>query len=575
MKTMHRMDVVLSGGDRGHVFAVRAGDWGSRQVRARLFVEENYKDGAKGRLSPYAVPDGAMVLHKYAYTDPDGVERATEFFDVDTVDGQEVTFVLPGAPLAAAGEVRGQLTIVLGEEMLSGAVFTVDVLESLHAVEHAGDDQMPALLRLLAAAEKAEEAADDATRRVDGFIAEAEEALGSAVASATGKVDAAVAGVDTRTDDFLDDAQNELNAACSTASTRVDGFLLSADDALDAAVTGASTQVNDFLADAETALNAVVGSATDRVDTAVASAAARADAFLSGVQGTLDAAVLDAGSRATAAVSAANGAAEAAFAALDRLTAPISASGTSPTLKGCVQGTAVRVSARFAPVQAGTGTVSPDNVRPITWTTALTVRHNGASVGTIALPAPLYGLANLPVTADITGGTATDTINLLSDPATANWILTETIPDTNYVSLNIVKDYTGRKSGTGNLLCSHLPLIAFATGANQEGVWGNTTAARVVGVVIKRSRLEPYGATADRGTHIAAAKAWFAAERDAGRPVQILYELLEPRTVTFAPPALAAVDGDNQIAVDGALDVTATGRIGAAGLLARIQALGG
>lgn len=192
--------------------------------------------------------------------------------------------------------------------------------------------------------------------------------------------------------------------------------------------------------------------------------------------------------------------------------------------------------ASFTPTQAGTGTPSPDNIRPISGRNSVKVeRQEDAQTITLTLPRTIYGGE-----VDAQTGEGQEAWKLLTLTGQEKSHIFTTLF---YLDLNApgAYDYT---TGT----CSHYKYRTYGNGA--IGVTsGNNNAAVVY------SPVEKYEISEDG---LAAWKSYLAAQFAAGTPVQIAYKLATPVPFTATGGTeIKALEGVNTLLTDGD-SITAT-----------------
>lgn len=252
---------------------------------------------------------------------------------------------------------------------------------------------------------------------------------------------------------------------------------------------------------------------------------------------------------------------------LERVTAGETKSGTAVQLEGLVDGLALEVTARCAAVQAGEGSPSPNNVRPITGCGQLLIRV-GNGVESHAYPLvlwkPAYGTASRPALVNVTGGTITETMRLLTLTGEEAWrtqnIHTEYVNQVAFSMVELIAD--ADTGGTRSLLpmCSHFP------GAI---TWDVDT----LGVYLAWNQYVNFRVPPSIATTVAQWKAWLAAQAAAGTPVTLLYESTERIQTKISPLWIPALSGRNTVSSASGEMLTVTGRVGGQALLSRLQAL--
>lgn len=193
------------------------------------------------------------------------------------------------------------------------------------------------------------------------------------------------------------------------------------------------------------------------------------------------------------------------------------------------------------PAQGGMGDPSPDNIRPI-------LINNTVQVGqtnTLTLPETVYGGE-----VDAVSGEVAETWGLVTFDGTENWVVSGKFLDNKtdwYYTLPKIPNAVNAVPQKGNEICSHYPHADVSNNNNVQGcaiVWGN--------IRVRWGDTIPNDADAW--------KAYLAAQKAAGTPVQVAYKLATqtPFTATGAQP-LPALAGVNTVLTD-ADSATVTGR---------------
>ena len=179
------------------------------------------------------------------------------------------------------------------------------------------------------------------------------------------------------------------------------------------------------------------------------------------------------------------------------------------------------------PIQSGSGTPSPQNVRPITGHTAVEVDVTDADSNTtqytVALGQTVYG-GSLDV---VSGVLTVDKAGV--DMGSLSWTL--------YQANIFTADVTGRKFGNFNILCSMYPVSASTTigGMQDEEIKGLSDNNKVI---IKDSSY-----SSDASALITAVTGQ-----------QLVYELATPLTIQLTPTQINTLIGENH------LDIPLTGQ---------------
>lgn len=238
---------------------------------------------------------------------------------------------------------------------------------------------------------------------------------------------------------------------------------------------------------------------------------------------------------------------------VDMLCPPLEESG-NPVVCYPVAGYPLGVKAKWEPVQEGSGTPSPENIRPIKGRESVTItRQEDNQVITLTLPETVYGGE-----VDAVSGEGQDTWKFVILNGTESWstwgINANNPAITGFYTYGI-NDYDAINTKG---ICSHLETpnqdvwggrntgIGFATGGN----------SRYFIYSVPTSLLPDISA----GHEVDSLKSYLTAQYAAGTPVQIAYKLATPIPFTArgAQP-LSALAGANTVLTD-ADSVTVTGR---------------
>ena len=238
---------------------------------------------------------------------------------------------------------------------------------------------------------------------------------------------------------------------------------------------------------------------------------------------------------------------------VDTLCPPLKESG-NPVVCYPVAGYSLGVKASWEPMQEGSGTTSPENIRPIKGRDSVTItRQEDNQVITLTLPETVYGGE-----VDAVSGEGQETQKFVILNGTESWnswgINAHNPAITGFYTYDI-NDYDAKNT---KVICSHLET------PNQD-VWGGRNAGIGFATVGPSryfifSMLTSSIPDISAGHEAASLKAYLAAQNDAGTPVQIAYKLAEPMpfSATGAQP-LAALAGANTVLTD-ADSATVTGR---------------
>lgn len=209
---------------------------------------------------------------------------------------------------------------------------------------------------------------------------------------------------------------------------------------------------------------------------------------------------------------------------MDTLCPPIEETG-NPVVCYPVAGYPLDVTASWGPTQEGSGTPSPENLRPIKGRDSVTItRQEDNQVITLTLPETVYGGEVDAVTGD-----AKETWKTLTLDGTENWKYES---NSYFVGHNILSNLPTEIDGK----CSHF-IYSFNFAGNCIFCTGNS-------VYTGPELTSKY-------TDVAAWKTYLAAQYAAGTPVQIAYKLVEPVpfTATGAQP-IPALAGANTVLTD-------------------------
>lgn len=239
---------------------------------------------------------------------------------------------------------------------------------------------------------------------------------------------------------------------------------------------------------------------------------------------------------------------------IDMLCPPLEESG-NPVVCYPVAGYPLGVKAKWEPVQAGSGTPSPENIRPIKGRDSVTItRQEDNQVITLTLPETVYGGK-----ADAVRGDGKQTWKLLALDGTKKWFTWGVNVNNATVTGFYCFDVNDYNTEGGNVICSHLQ-------RNDEDVWGGRNEG--VGFasggdsryLICSAQTKILDDASSDVNAVASWKAYLAAQYAAGTPVQVCYNPAEPVpfTATGAQP-IPALAGANTVITD-ADSVDVTGR---------------
>nr|DAG80727.1 MAG TPA: hypothetical protein [Caudoviricetes sp.] len=387
-----------------------------------------------------------------------------------------------------------------------------------------------------ASATSAAESADAASGSASNAAQSASEADASAKASAASAAEAA---------GTLDSVKESADAAAASARAAAE----SASDA-----SGSSASAAQAATDAAQSASAAAGSASQ---SAAARDAAQAAAAAAGVSasdaagsataaaGSKDAAAQSASAAAASAEKAEKAAQDAAGIIDDDVIAEDSTwsskqitdqnythftvSGNPAVCEDVLEGYPLELSASWEPKQEGSGTPSPDNVRPITGgrnSVTFTRAEDGAS-RMVALGETVYD-GNVKVNSHKIAKTKT--------------LITLTGQEASHIfSEMFYLDGEYRTSNGGGGKCSH-----YNYNLNVAGSIGVTASASTASVRYRKGSAY----TSDEAG-LAKWKAYLAAQYAAGTPVQIYYEMAAPQEIEVeGADDLPALAGTNTISTD-------------------------
>lgn len=229
---------------------------------------------------------------------------------------------------------------------------------------------------------------------------------------------------------------------------------------------------------------------------------------------------------------------------VDTLCPPLEESG-NPVVCYPVAGYPLGVKAKWEPVQEGSGTPSPENIRPIKGRDSVTItRQEDDQVITLTLPETVYGGE-----VDAVNGEGKQKFGLATFDGSEKWTIGGLAADNRdwyYMSPKIV-DAIFDVPKSGNEICSHYPHYDVANNNTGKGcalVWG---ALRVRWGDIIPENTDTW-------------KSYISAQYAAGTPVQIAYKLAEPVPFTATGGGeIKALRGTNTLLTDGDT-LTVTGR---------------
>lgn len=191
----------------------------------------------------------------------------------------------------------------------------------------------------------------------------------------------------------------------------------------------------------------------------------------------------------------------------------------------------LNVSTRIEPVQAGEGDPSPDNIRPITGHTGATLTHNGTEYQ-VQFGQTVYG-----GTLDWSTGVLTVNKAYIAFDGSESWqAIVEDIgarcwlnmPDYSDGVHYVIADRYSTATGYGAHIAAVHTVLQYKASS-----WSGLRLSFTTGL-----------ASLDEWT------AYLAAQHAAGTPVQVCYELAEPKTIQLTPQQILALQGLNNISCD-------------------------
>ena len=189
------------------------------------------------------------------------------------------------------------------------------------------------------------------------------------------------------------------------------------------------------------------------------------------------------------------------------------------------------VRAEISPIQAGSGTPSPDNPRALSGISSLDVVLNGDTTS-ISLGGTVYA-----GDVDIVNGTGTETFGYLNFDGSESWVHTSSI---NGVRLQISTMKTGsRQPGWCNMFANDTTSpfkITFGAAGSPSNIIYLVNAYDIPGV-----------------SDVATFKTWLS-----NNNVSVVYPLANTNPITTTPATFTSALGDNQISANSNADLTIT-----------------
>ena len=252
---------------------------------------------------------------------------------------------------------------------------------------------------------------------------------------------------------------------------------------------------------------------------------------------------------------------------VDTLCPPIEETG-NPVVCYPVAGYPLGVKAKWEPVQEGSGTPSPENIRPIKGRDSVTItRQEDNQVITLTLPETVYGGEVDAVSGE--GQQAWKSVTLDGTERWYTWgVNTNSATVTGFYTYDI-NDYSVDGDDNDKLICSAMQHTA-------ADVWGGKNTG--ISFAAGDSRYLIYCVTTDTLSDatddkkaIASFKAILADLYAAGTPVQIAYKLKEPVPFTAAgAQPIPALSGTNTLLTDADI-VSVSGRADLIHIIRKMQ----
>lgn len=244
---------------------------------------------------------------------------------------------------------------------------------------------------------------------------------------------------------------------------------------------------------------------------------------------------------------------------VDTLCPPIEETG-NPVVCYPVAGYPLDVTVNWGPTQEGSGTPSPENIRPIKGRDIVTItRQEDNQVMTLTLPETVYGGE-----VDAVSGEGQETWKRLTLDGTEKWgIQTTIIPGKFGFVLRTPGIATPENPGIkGDIVCSQYPAVT-----------ANDTYQCKSGISVEAQ--ENYYFRIYNDTHAGETadewKSYLAAQYAAGTPVQVCYKLAEPVPFTAAgAQPIPALSGTNTLLTD-ADSVSVSGRADLIHIIRKMQ----
>lgn len=263
---------------------------------------------------------------------------------------------------------------------------------------------------------------------------------------------------------------------------------------------------------------------------------------------------------------------------VDMLCPPLEESG-NPVVCYPVAGYPLGMKAKWEPVQEGSGTPSPENIRPISGRNAIKVERCGENppatyspytgqTNTLTLPTTIYGGE-----VDAVTGEGQETWKLLALDGTEKWetwgVNKNNAAVTGFYSYSI-NDY----APNGNkLLCSTMAYKNVDVwGGHNEGIGYANTFDQGNKYMIYSVQTATLSDASDNASAVASFKSYLAAQYAAGTPVQIAYKLAVPVPFTATGGGeITALPGVNTL-ITNADSVSVSGRADPIHIIEELQA---
>ena len=239
---------------------------------------------------------------------------------------------------------------------------------------------------------------------------------------------------------------------------------------------------------------------------------------------------------------------------VDTLCPPLEESG-NPVVCYPVENYPLGVKASWEPVQDGSGTPSPENIRPIKGRDSVTItRQEDNQVITLTLPETVYGGE-----VDAVTDAGKETWALLTLDGTENWNTWGVNANNSAVTGFYTYDINDYDAKNVKCICSNLPYPDGDTwGGRNSGIgFASVGSSRYFIYCIPTAILAD---VSDNSAAIASLKSYLAAQYAAGTSVQVCYKLAEPVPFTATGGGeIKALRGTNTLLTDGDT-LTVTGR---------------